>query len=299
MRVLLLALAVLAAGGVSAAEPAEAWLSRMSHALATREYRGVFVYLHDGRIETLRVVRTIGPDGARDELVSLSGEPRGVVRADGELRSTGNGVTTVLPARNTIVFRVLPAELLGSASHYRLRVAGEDRVAGYAAAVVEARPTDSDRYGYRFWIERESGMLLRSVLAAQDGSAIEQLMFTTLELSPEPEPDPAALATAVAPTEPLEGPRFREALPQGFRLVAVPPVASGRHHYVYSDGIANVSLYVEPLASGLAPITGGLRRGAINLYGHVADDRQVVVVGDVPVHTAQRIAVMFDPASVR
>ena len=38
---------------------------------------------------------------------------------------------------------------------------------------------------------------------------------------------------------------------------------------------------------------------AINLYGHVAEQRQIVVVGDVPVDTAHRIAVTLDPSSVR
>ena len=287
------------AGSVAAADhqTPEAWVAYMADALATREYEGVFVYIHDGRIETMRVVRTIGPEGARDALSSLNGEPREVVRERGELRSTGNGVTTVLPSGPSVVFGVAPAALLGASTHYRLAVAGEDRVAGHRVVVVEARPADTARYGYRLWIERESGMLLRSLLAAPDGTPLEQVMFTSLELRPgrATEPRPAAVADTAA----LEGPRYREPMPAGFRLVAIKPEQNGRRHFVYTDGLANVSVYVEPLAPALQPIAGGLRRGAINLYGHVAGERQIVVVGDVPVNTAHQIAVTLDPASVR
>lgn len=303
MRRALAALLATAAGSAAAQGPAdapasaEAWLSRMSHALATREYEGVFVYLHDGRIEAMRVVRTIGPQGPRDEVASLTGEPRAVVREHDALRSSGNGVTTVVASGPAVVFGAVPALTPGATRHYRLAIAGEDRVAGYAATVIDARPTDGDRYAYRLWIERESGMLLRSSLAAPDGAPIEQLMFTSLQLRP------AAAGAATTPdagqAQEGSGPRFSEPLPAGFRLVAAKPRQDARHHFVYSDGLASVSVYVEPVARGLEPITGGLRRGAINLYGHVADQRQIVVVGDVPVDTAHRIAVTLDPSSVR
>ncbi|HVF33851.1 MAG TPA: sigma-E factor regulatory protein RseB domain-containing protein, partial [Candidatus Saccharimonadia bacterium] len=119
------------AGGVTADEAAESWLSRMAAAHAAREYEGTFIYIHDGRIETMRVVRTIGPDGPRDTVASLTGELREVVRGDGELRTSGNGVTTVVPSGPAVVFHVAPPGLLHDATHYRLGVIGEDRVAGY------------------------------------------------------------------------------------------------------------------------------------------------------------------------
>lgn len=284
------------ASGASADDVAESWLARMAAAHAEREYDGTFIYVHDGRIETMRVVHTIGPEGPRDAVSSLTGEPREVVRADGELRTSGNGVTTVLPSGPAVVFNGSPSDALRDGTHYRVGVIGEDRVAGYATTVVEARPSDGFRYAYRLWIERDSGLLLRSALSAEDGTTIEQLMFTTLALRPAGAA-PGRPATTAVPT--LAGPRFSQPLPDGFRLVATPPPQGGRRHFLYSDGLANVSLYVEPLARGVEPITGALRRGAINLYGHVARDRQVVVVGDVPVNTAHRIAVSLDPDSLR
>lgn len=289
-------LLALGAGSAAADDTAERMLARMAAAHAEREFEGTFIYIHDNRIETMRVARTMSTGGPRDTVASLTGEPREVVRGDGELRTSGNGVTTVMPSGPTLPFHEGPLGILGGGSHYALDVIGEDRVAGYPTTVVEARPADAYRYRYRLWIENGSGLMLRSALATADGTAIEQLMFTNLSLRPAA----GAAQTPAAPSGPLPGgPRFTEPLPEGFRLVAIRPAQGGRRHFVYSDGLANVSLYVEPLAQGLEPITGGLRRGAINLYGHVAAGHQVVVVGDVPVNTAHRLAVTLDPASLR
>ena len=292
----LVALLAICAGTVRADDDAARWLARMAEALASREYEGTFVYVHEGGIETLRVSRTLGPAGPRDEIVALTGAPRELVREHGELRTTGNGVTTAIATGPAVVYGVTPAALLAASSHYRTRVAGEDRVAGHDTVVVEALPADRDRYAWRFWIERDSGLLLRWLLAGADGKAIEQTLFTEVALRPV---DPAAARSASPAAALPQGPAFRTPLPAGFRLVATPPSQGPRRQYVYSDGLANVSLYVEPRAGGLAPIEGGFRRGAINLYGRVDGETQVVVVGDVPGATTQRIALSFDPAGAR
>ena len=78
------------------------------------------------------------------------------------------------------------------------------------------------------------------------------------------------------------------ALPRGFRLVGhAADSAPGAQHLLYSDGLASISVYVEPRAG--AP-TGRHQRGALSVYGRAMDQHQVVVVGDVPPATVERIA---------
>ena len=65
--------------------------------------------------------------------------------------------------------------------------------------MVEITPRDQYRYGYRFWLEEQSGMLLRSALLDQEGEAIQQLSFVDIrvgcdasampELEPELDPE--------------------------------------------------------------------------------------------------------------
>ena len=61
-------------------------------------------------------------------------------------------------------------------------------------------------------------------------------------------------------------------------------------HQVYSDGLANVSVYVEPLRADVPAFSGPASRGAINLYGRVLDGHQVTVLGDVPTAAVERFA---------
>src|SRR5205085_8589007 len=121
--------------------------------------QGVFVYLHDGQVDAMQVTRSIGANGSREHLVSLTGDRRQVLRE-------GNSVQFLLPAGLMTLTSgrdaggVLdPRTLAQAAAQYDIEVTGHSRVAGYEAAQLDARPRDAQRYGYRPWTERETGML--------------------------------------------------------------------------------------------------------------------------------------------
>lgn len=273
----------------SADDPA-AWLERMADALERYDYEGTLVYVHDGEVEAMRVVRTHTAAGPREVLTSLTGERREMVREGASARFTLAGGRLVLSG---VVPPVAPGESArpGAAEQYELAIVGRDRVAGHDSAVLDARPRDADRYGYRLWLDAESAMLLGSRVFGADGVPVEQLMFTELRLQSVEAPaatDPAAPEPAAASTA---IPDWRaSALPSGFRLVAIPPGDAGSQHLVYSDGLASLSLYIEPRMAGALPPAMTARRGAIGLVGHALDGYHVIVVGDLPATTLTRIA---------
>lgn len=284
-----------AAPELALADDPRMWLSRMGVAAEAYDYDGVFIYAHDGRIETVEVERTQTADGAHERLVSLTGDRREVVRDGKALHYRyADGASATLEDSGAMP-SLDPQRFLAAASHYALRLAGTDRIAGYPVQVLDARPADADRYGYRLWLERDSGVLLGAKRYAADGSGIEHVQFTTLSLKPAAiRPVPAAAAAAAAP---LAGPRFAEGgLPAGFRLIAAPAAGASRQ-FVYSDGLANVSVYVDPLSVGMRALTGFDKRGAVHLFARVVGNAQIVVVGDVPARTAQRIALALEPGS--
>jgi sigma-E factor negative regulatory protein RseB len=85
-------------------------------------------------------------------------------------------------------------------------------------------------------------------------------------------------------------------MPPGFRMIGAPSAASAaRAHLLFSDGMAYVSVYIEPLASSGRPMDGAVKRGAMNLYARPVDNNQVVVIGDVPAATAEKIARSVEP----
>jgi sigma-E factor negative regulatory protein RseB len=66
-------------------------------------------------------------------------------------------------------------------------------------------------------------------------------------------------------------------------------------HFVYSDGLATVSVFIEKIRAEVAPLKGFSLVGAVNAFSSVAHDHQVTVVGEVPQNTVRRIASSVAP----
>ncbi len=292
-------LLLLASGIASASEDPRALLTRMGETLATREYDGVLVYLHDGRIETLHVVRTYANGMPTASVTALTGAPRAFESAPGASQCTlpDGSVTTI--ERDSMQYLTAAATALQGVpeSIYELRIAGDDRVAGFDADIVEATPRDESRFGFRVWIAQESGMLLGSSRLRPDGRPLEQMMFTRLRLGLAHSRATAPAMHGLAPPGGL--PAFALApkdipaieLPMGFKLIGAGagPRPQSRH-YLYSDGLASISLYIEPPSELAAPVPGVLRRGAIHVLERRGEAHNALLLGDVPANTLQTIA---------
>jgi sigma-E factor negative regulatory protein RseB len=287
----LLGLCLAAGPALSFADDAQQWIDRMNQAMATLQYQGVLVYVHDGAVEAMQVTRSFGPNGIREHVVSLTGDRREVIREADEVRANLPGAgLTLAQASTSGWYGLRPDERSAARAQYQWSVLGDDRVAGYDAAVVEAIPRDRARYVYRLWVERDSGMLLGSAVRGADGAAVERVMFTQVEVRP-------GLADSVAPrsaSRPAPAPDigWRVAdLPQGFRLVAAPGAdARGVEHLLFTDGLATLSVYVESPGPFAPNWTAALRRGGVNVFGRVLDGRRVVVMGDLPAATIEQVA---------
>jgi sigma-E factor negative regulatory protein RseB len=307
----LVALLLLAAGPLSAREEAQQWLEDMSTALRTLDYDGTFVYLHDGKLEAMRIIHQADGGVEKERLVSLTGSAREVLRDN-------KAVTCIMPDSKSVMvgqsrqpqrFHEVPSDLDSLRAHYHLEVLGDDRVAGQMARVVAITPRDAYRYGYRFWIGKQSKMMLKSALIGVDGEAIEQVMFTRLglgrqvaEADLEPslsgqeyswyrqsgDKPPAAAGTGM--------PAWKvQHMPGGFHMTnyqqrRMRPDSAGAEHLVFSDGLATVSVYVETVAGDSKPFAGLSSMGAVNAYGAVADGHQITVVGEVPAATVEMMA---------
>ena len=307
----LIALLLFAAGPLNAQEDARRWLEDMSVAIRTLDYDGTFVYLYDGRLEAMRIIHQVDGGVEKERLVSLTGSPREVLRDN-------KAVTCIMPDSKSVMvgqsrqpqrFHQVPGDLGSLSRHYRLQVLGDDRIAGHMARIVAIMPRDAYRYGYRFWIDKDSKMLLKSALTDVNGEAIEQVMFTRLELGQ---------GIAGADLEPsLSGKEFNwyrqsgsrpqaaagggmpdwevRQRPGGFQMTdyqqrRMRPDSAGTEHLVFSDGLATVSVYVERVAADSEPFGGLSSMGAVHAFGAVADGHQITVVGEVPAVTVEMMA---------
>lgn len=313
-----IALSIACAAGSAIAQTApedgRAWLERIYEATRTLSYTGTFVYQHDRRSETSRVTRLASAQGNIERLEVLDGEPREIVRSK-------DGVRCYLPQSRTLkvdhhdVSRrfptMLPEQLTDLLKHYAVRVGAQDRVAGRTCRTISLQPKDHYRYGYELCADLATGMLLRSITFNEGQVPVEQFTFTQLEVGevrPEAvEPQHATRSWRVeeASVRPAdlgaEGWRVDADLPGFHKIVEVVRVLRERARVgqlVYSDGLAAVSVFIEPAdgQSGSMP-RGAAALGGVNIFVREVEGHIVTVVGEAPASSVRRIAdrVRYEP----
>ncbi len=172
-------------------------------------------------------------------------------------------------------------------------------MAGFECRVVVLAPKDELRYGYRLYADKATGMLLKAV-TFDAGGDVEQFTFTQLTLGRVTRDmvrsryaagswrvEDAAPAPASLPGWRVnaELPGFQKIVELKRRMGESKPVGQ----VVYSDGIAAVSVFIEPL-EGRSARTGLASMGAIHIYTREVANHMITVVGEAPAVSVQRIA---------
>lgn len=300
----LVALSAAQFAGVAQAQSPEAlaWLRKIHDATQKLSYSGTFVYQHGGRSETSRITRDASADIERLEV--LDGVPREIVR-------TRDTVKCYLPDSRLVKvdrrsaersFPALLPERIGAlARHYDIELGELRRIAGYDCQTVVLTPKDNLRYGYRLYADAKSGMLLKAVTFDAKGEDVEQFMFTQLAIGgvtrEQVRPRHKARAWRVEDTEAAparlpgwglsaELPGFRKVIELKRRMGESRPVGQ----VVYSDGLAAVSVFIEPMEGRADPVqTGTASLGAIHIFTREVANHRVTVVGETPAASVQRI----------
>jgi sigma-E factor negative regulatory protein RseB len=300
---------LLVAGMALGAEPKE-WLERMNKALTTRNYVGVFTHVRGTRAETLRIIHRVRGRDVSERLLSLDASGREFIREGDELTCYFPDKRTVLVERRAPdgpLLGALPSMADGGDSQvYEIRGGERERLLGRTSRVVALHPRDEYRYGYRLWIDEETFMPLKTQLCDQNGQVIEQILFSSIDL-PERIPDsmfkPQVDAAnyrwlrADRRVASAASPALWDAmrLPPGFRIAsranqAMPGSSEPVAHLVFTDGVASVSVFVEPRKPDAKGTEGPARVGSSSAFSTVVDDHQVTVVGEVPPNTVKFIA---------
>ncbi len=310
MRVVVLLVLALSAQVAWAQGDALAWLERMHAATRKLSYTGTFVYRSGDQAETLRIIHAAGRHGVQERLETLDGQPREVVRSGDEVKCYLPNSKTLRIDRQTdhTVFPAsLPVKLQDIGEHYEVIKGGIERIAGYDCQAIVLEPRDKLRYGHRLWADTDSGMLLKSQTLNDNNEVIEQFAFTQITIGRKI--DLAQLRSkflaksrtwrvensgAVAASLVASGWTIRPELP-GFRKMTEMKRTQGGSsevgHVVYSDGLAALSVFIEPAANKTSmPPPGPSRQGAINIYSRKVADHLVTVVGEAPAESVKKLA---------
>lgn len=282
------------------------WLDRISQASQRHSYQGTFVYRCESQLMAMRVVHAASNDGPQERLVSLNGPAHEIVQS-------ADQVTAVVASNRKHIVRGRPAGgVVGQTLDpgavmegiYEVSEVGTDRVAGRPTRLVRIAPRDRYRHGFQLWLDGETGIVLRSDMYNSAGETIEQVMFTQIEYLPLEQAlaaltgsdglaDGHAANGGQAQASSLPPSRWRvERAPQGFELADryLSETNGSNEQLVFSDGLASVSVFIEPKDSQRSPFTGSTQVGAMAAYGRVINGYQITVVGEVPLDTVEMIA---------
>ena len=285
-------------------------IEKMSKAAQGLTYSGAFVFAHDGELETMRIYHSYSGGVERERLMSLSGEAREIIRDAENVVCIWPGSKSVSISKSTprTPFPEFDADQLGQlAKLYKFKRSGMDRVAGRKAEVVDIRPLDNYRYGYRLWIDAETFLMLRSVMSDNRGAVIEQVMYTEIEfpdsiapelLRPSVEGERQEWAVDLDPPHLVETPDTdipgigNFTAPAGFTLmsdkVLMLPEDSVVRRIMYTDGLASMSVYIaSPADNSQSELLGFSGMGAVHAFGVMQGNWHVTVVGEVPKSTVK------------
>lgn len=289
-----------------------AWLDRMNDAVRELDYEGRFVVQSDDRLDALYLVHRVDDGIEKERVVSLTGKPREIIRSDEAVACLVPGQERHINVGRRPVDRSLsPLNGISSeqlAESYRMEMLDEEWVAGRATAQVLIEPLDGYRYGYRLFIDKKTALPLRSVMFDNARNVVSQMMFVEVKIGDAVTPierDISAMQLARVedqdrmPRERLAEPAWQVSeTPPGFRLNLHRrrPVGDGElEHFVYSDGLASLSVYVQP-ATGEG-LSGVSRFGAAKAVGRSLPGHEIVVVGEVPLDTLRWFADRVEPST--
>lgn len=279
------------------------WLQKVANSARRLSYSGVFVYQEGSRSETSRIAHLVENGRELERTENLDNSPREVVRE-------GDEIKCYIPDQHLLVVErskgrrsfpsVLPERIAPLTDYYNIHRGTPGRVAGFDAQTILVDPKDELRYRRQFWVEAQSGLMLKTSLLDEGGNPRESFTFTEVRIG-GPVDREALKAHArlkggdwrVHDTRSREMTLdddewvFRVPLP-GFNRISGMKRKSRRDgnevtHLVFSDGLAAISVFIKPLnPASPRPEAGVFAMGAVNIYKRLLGDHLLTALGDVP-----------------
>ena len=294
---------------------AQAWLKKIQMAAQKLNYSGTFVFQQANQVRTSRITHVVDGKNELEKLEILDGKPREYLRKNDVVS------TYILESRTILVEKsftqeFFPAMLAANAAdlteHFDLHKLDGGRSAGYDCLVITLEPKDNLRYGYRLWAEKNSGLLLRAQTVNENHQVVEQIAFAQVTIGGI---DKNAVRSSFGNTTlwHVEISSISEAAVLGWSVTAVPPGFKKIHEFkrmvadfggvpapgvpvtqhelgqmVFSDGLAAISVFVEP--GSQSRTDGSMQQGAMNIVGKRQGDYWLTIVGEVPAAAIRSVA---------
>ncbi len=301
LAAVVLPLLLLSTPGHAADDEAYNWLEVMNRAVREQNYEGHFVYQAGDSLEAMYIVHTVDGGHEHERLLSLNGKAREVIREQDVVICRIQGQDGFIKEDTRPAGRrfspLPPIRLQKIEQHYRFKLAGKTRVTGRQAQQVYIIPKDDLRYGYSLALDIAHGLPLRTLTVNDQGKTVSQILFTDIHIGDDVHDPhtPISVSNEDAGKRPppdAESPprRMHPSLwqfanvPAGFELLMrryrYSPGRDVVEHFIFSDGLASISVYAERQPS--VSFHGWSSMGSVQAYGREIGQYQVTAVGEVP-----------------
>lgn len=305
-------------------------VKRIQDAAQRRSFVGTYVVSHGGHMTSARITHYCDGRDQIERIEALDGRMRQVYRHNDTVHVFWPGTRTALIEQRELVGRFPAPPQPGDGAtldQYELHTGDDERVAGHVAQVVVFKPRDALRFARRLWLERRTGLLLRSDLLGERGEVLESASFSELQLQVKLSPQPllqdmhrldgykVSRPVYTATTLDSEGWSLRTPVP-GFETrqvvrrpmgpwvtkaaaVSSPASATGDTtttllQAVYSDGLTHVSVFIEPFVAAQHKRETPATLGSTSALSRRHGEWWITAVGAVPVAALQQFVDSLD-----
>ncbi|MDA7853368.1 MucB/RseB C-terminal domain-containing protein [Porticoccaceae bacterium] len=286
-------------------ESAHDLMARMAKASRELNYQGLFTYEYRGNLTSVKVMHGVRDGQTFEHILHMDGAQREAVRRTDNVDCLRAG--DMLLRGNA--YRINNDNYARLEDFYEFHIKGDGRIANRQVTMVHVLPKDKHRYGYVVAIDKESGLLLQSVLMSHTGKPLERFQFVEIvvgaslsEMGFDEEAEDFA-GVAVDQVDCLEANRQVTSSPSMWRAQWLPPgfvIAShraadenGQESMMFTDGLAVFSVFIDPdkgrslpsIDANLGATVAVLTKADINNQEYA-----ICVVGEIPRATVNQIA---------
>ncbi|MDG0971200.1 MAG: MucB/RseB C-terminal domain-containing protein [Porticoccaceae bacterium] len=290
-------------------------MARMAKASKELSYSGLFTYEFRDNLTSVKVEHVVRDGETYERIVYMDGPEREIVRR-GENINCMRASDMLLRGSALKINDNTYAHLQ---DFYNFYIRGDARIAGRQVSVVNVIPKDKYRYGYVIAIDKETGLMLQSVLINRQGKPMERFQFVDVSIGTQVNDiefsseliDSADIGADQSDC--LEGnqqakvsesrwtPRW---LPAGFVLSSYQPAGTdGQESLMYTDGLAVFSVFIDSSSKirNLPKVDANLGATVAVLTNTEFNDQRfaICVVGEIPRSTASQIANAIAPIPAR
>lgn len=284
------------------AEDTWSYLEKASLAAHELSYDGIYTYHLGQNVKSVQVTHVNYGQGEYARVVVLDGKPREALSQGGDtvIFNQKQEKVVIEKRRGQNSFpAILPLDLDTVKQNYQAQLSSTERIAGRDAQIVVLQPRDQYRFGYKLWLDKEYGLLLKFATLDSVGNPIDSIGFSQLVLMTGQKLD------WFRPSNVDRGKNYEMQQRQvsslqedeincemSDNLLGYRRISQFKHNMnnkpnpvtqmVYSDGLATVSVFVEPMTRGNHPRVGFSELGTTNMLGAIAEGHQIIVVGEVP-----------------